>query len=123
MAKISTRLHQILQKGDIPSKILVTKLIYDRDMALKSEVRGIVKSWDDNVLNSSEWLFAYEVLVNKWHNRYSRVLLPKNKILFEYLKDQQVSFLEKTKMGVIDVISTSEVEGETSDDEVDSTVY
>ncbi|MBT3191422.1 MAG: hypothetical protein HN341_02590 [Verrucomicrobia bacterium] len=92
---------EVLTKGDIASRILVTKLIYDRNIPLRRLVNGIVNSWDDGVLNSSEWLLAYEILVHGWHNQYHQVQLPRNKDLFEVMLDNQVSFLDQAHRGQV----------------------
>lgn len=87
-------LASILQNGDVPSRVLAAKLIYSRNVALKSEINSLVRSWGDDALNSSEWLFAYEIMVNNWHNRHVSVELPTNSALFEHLRDNSVSFLD-----------------------------
>lgn len=102
--KIGTDLaKRVLQKGDVPSKVLVTKLIFQQKLALKSEINAVVRSWGEDVLNSSEWLLAYEVLQNSWHNRYAQVRFPQNKALYEFMQDSNVSFLDDSKVGHIDL--------------------
>ncbi|MAG13787.1 MAG: hypothetical protein CMN78_04245 [Spirochaetales bacterium] len=137
----------VLRNGDCPSRVLITKLISDRNIRLKSEVNAFVRSWGDEALNSSEWLLAYEILVNRWHNLYASINLPDNRELFEYMRDNRISFIDdaevervdlphvfkkylavdETKEGTddndwADIFEDDEVEGETSeDDEVDIT--
>jgi hypothetical protein len=94
---------RVLQKGDVPSKVLVTKLIFDRKMPLKSDVNAIARSWSEDVLNSSEWLLAYEVLLNRWHSRFVPVQFPQNKELYELMKDTNVSFLDYLSLEHIDL--------------------
>ena len=136
---------KILLKGDVPSKVMITKLIYGFNISLKSEVNSIVRSWSEDVLNSSEWLFAYEVLRNSWHNRYAQVHLPANRQLYEFMKDSNVSFLDESNLGLtelpavfrrhtsvsggvdlFDFLSNDEVESvspEADDDVVDTISY
>jgi hypothetical protein len=96
-------LKDILFNGDSPSKILVTKIIYDQNISLKKDINTIVRSWGTDVLNSTEWLFAYEILVNKWHNRYVNVPLPDNRTLFEYLVENRISFLDDGQISVVNL--------------------
>lgn len=84
----------VLKGGDCPSKVLATKIIYQRNIPLKSEINTIVRSWGQDVLNSSEWLFAYEILTNRWHNRYHSIELPENSALYEHMRDNSVSFID-----------------------------
>ena len=88
----------VLHRGDCPSRVLVTKIIFDRGLALKSSINSIIRSWGDDVLNSTEWLLAYEALVNKWHNRYTSINLPENHELVEHLRDNEISFIDSTIM-------------------------
>jgi hypothetical protein len=85
---------KILEKGDACSRILISKIIFERQMPLRTTINDIIKSWGNEVLNSSEWIYAYEILVNRWHNRYNGVSIPpKNSELFEHIRDRNVSFL------------------------------
>jgi hypothetical protein len=84
----------VLKGGDCPSKVLATKIIYQRNIPLKSEINTIVRSWGQDVLNSSEWLFAYEILTNRWHNLYHSIELPENSALYEHMRDNSVSFID-----------------------------
>jgi hypothetical protein len=94
---------RVLERGDVPSKVLVTKLIFDRNLSTKSELNAIIRSWGEDVLNSSEWLFAYETLINAWHNRYAQIALPENRALYEVMIDSNVSFLDESKIASIDL--------------------
>lgn len=99
---------RILERGDVPSKVLVTKLIFDHNLSTKSELNTIIRSWGEDVLNSSEWLFAYEVLINAWHNRYVQIPLPANRALYEVMIDNNVSFLDESKLASIHLPSIFE---------------
>lgn len=85
---------KILKSGDVPSKILISKLAFQKKSILQSDINAIVKSWGKDVLNSEDWLFAYEVFANGWHTSGTRIEMPSNRELFEYLKDNKVSFLD-----------------------------
>jgi len=37
----------VLHRGDCPSRVLVTKIIFDRGLALKSSINSIIRSWGD----------------------------------------------------------------------------
>lgn len=94
---------KILIYGDCPARVLITKLIFARNLEVKTEIDSLIQSWDENVLNSSDWLFAYEILVNKWHNECTSIKLPKNKKLFEFMRDSKISFLEDNKIKKVDL--------------------
>lgn len=47
-------LKQVLLKGDVASKVLATKIIFEREIPLIDQVDSIVNSWGNTVLNSSE---------------------------------------------------------------------
>jgi len=111
----------------------------------------MVRSWGEDVLNSSEWLLAYEVLQNTWHNQYAQVRFPQNKALYEFMKDSNVSFLDDSRVDHIDLpspfrryarsgvdsgegedldihdfLANDEVEGDSSeqdDDEIDTSYF
>lgn len=88
-------LRKILERGDIPSRVLAVKLAADNGIPFRTEVTEIVREWDSDVLNSPEWLFAYEVMVNQWQRKGVRVKLPsENRKLYELLADNDVSFLD-----------------------------
>ena len=89
----------ILSRGDCPSKVLVTKIIFDRGISLKTNINSIIRTWGDDILNSSEWLLAYESLVNKWHGRNVSIRLPRNNELIEHLRDNKTSFIDFDAMG------------------------
>ena len=117
-------------------------------MALKSDVNTLVRSWGEDILNSSEWLFAYEVLVNRWHNRYLSVPLPANAALYEHLRDERVSFLDEdsltgpslpvafrgrhptppepdediTDTELPDIIALDDIEGDSTDEDIDEDI-
>ena len=133
---------RVLQKGDVPSKVLVTKLIFDHRLPLKSEINAMVRLWSEDVLNSSEWLLAYEILLNTWHGRNVQVQFPQNKELYEFMKESNISFLDCSRVDYIDLpaaflrhsrstidveeaeeadfLANGEVEGDSSDeDEID----
>jgi hypothetical protein len=85
---------KILERGDTCSKILISKIIFERNLPLRATINDIIKSWGDEVLNSSDWLFAFEILVNGWHNQYNQISIPsQNSELFEQIRDEDVSFL------------------------------
>ncbi|MGA9539121.1 MAG: RNA-directed DNA polymerase [Desulfobacterales bacterium] len=85
---------RVFLRGDCPSKVLVTKIIFERGIPLKTFINSIIHTWEDDILNSSEWLLSYEVLVNKWHNRYARISYPDNFELFEHIHKNGISFLD-----------------------------
>lgn len=114
-------LRSVLEGGDCPSKVLATKIIYRRNISLKSEINSIVRSWSEDVLNSSEWLFAYEILTNRWHNRYVSVELPDNSALYEHMRDNSVSFLDDEAMSQISLPPPFQNQLEDADEEVEST--
>jgi hypothetical protein len=91
----------VLLRGDCPSRVLITKIIFDRGITLKSRFNSIIRFWGDDVLNSTEWLLAYETLANNWHNRYTNVRLPDNSELVEHLRDNEISFIDNTILGRI----------------------
>lgn len=93
----------VLKGGDCPSKVLATKIIYQRNIPLKSEINSIVRFWGGDVLNSSEWFFAYEILTNRWHNRYCSVELPSNSALYEHMRDNSVSFIDDEVMSQVNL--------------------
>ncbi|MDA3898022.1 MAG: RNA-directed DNA polymerase [Desulfobacteraceae bacterium] len=94
-------LRSVLKGGDCPSMVLATKIIYQNNISLKSEINSIVRLWGKDVLNSSEWLFAYEILANQWHNRYNSIELPDNCALYEHMRDNSVSFIDDEAMSQI----------------------
>ena len=57
------------------------------------------RKWGPDVLNSTEWLLAYEVLVHGWHDNRIAVQLPSNADLFEEMRDSRVSFIEDSVLG------------------------
>jgi len=109
----------VLKDGDCPSKVLATKIIYRRNISLKSEINSIVRHWGEDVLNSSEWLFAYEILINRWHNRYISVELPDNCALYEHMRDNSVSFIDDEAMSQVSLPHSFRRRLTDADDEVE----
>ncbi len=93
-----TLVEKILLSGDGPSKVLISKIAFDRGISIKKMFNELVRNFDENILNSSDWLFGYEVLINKWHNKYTSVRIANNPELFELIRDENISFLNSTIM-------------------------
>ena len=113
-------LRSVLKNGDCPSKVLAAKIIYRRNISLKTEINSIVRHWGEDVLNSSEWLFAYEILTNRWHNRYISIELPDNCALYEHMRDNSVSFIDDEAMSQINLPPPFRRQLEDADEEVES---
>jgi len=86
---------KVFERGDVPSRVLAAKLATDTGFSFRAEVTACVRDWDTDVLNSPEWLLAYEVMIHQWQRKGVRVPLPPdNRALYELLVDQNISFLD-----------------------------
>jgi hypothetical protein len=94
----------VFDRGDVPSRLLAVKLADDTGISFRAEVTECVRDWDAEVLNSPEWLLAYEVMVHQWQRKGVRVPLPaENADLYELLADLKVSFLDDAAVSSADV--------------------
>ena len=99
-------IRRVFERGDVPSRVLAAKLAADTGISFRAEVAECVREWDTDVLNSPEWLLAYEVMIHEWQRKGVRVPLPpENGTLYELLADKNVSFLDDSALETIEVPS------------------
>jgi len=97
---------RVFERGDVPSRILAVKLAQTHGLSFKAEVTACVRDWDGDVLNSPEWLLAYETMAHNWQRRGVSVPLhAETKELYEVLIDKQVSFLDETIITRVEIPS------------------
>ncbi len=97
---------KVFERGDVPSRVLAAKMATDAGISFRTEVTDCARDWDVDVLNSPEWLLAYEVMVHQWQRKGVRVPLPsENRALYELLADKDVSFLDEPVLSATEVPS------------------
>lgn len=85
----------VLKDGDVASKTLCLRIVSKRNLPVKNVLNRQVSDLPTDVLNSNDWLFAYEALLSNWSSTCQNINIPeRGSGFYETLIDNNISFVD-----------------------------